>query len=240
MTTMKTRPIKPAPKASRKTITVICPHCGEDFDVHSNGRYICPECDNYVDVNDLFDTPYVHQPDLQTCGWATTKWLLSTFGCEVPTNKRLERELHVKKGTEGLSGAILSGFNSLVQAIGKRWDWRGINPDNINGTLPPALIATLMRRGLKPVFPGLGGLIAYSNYKDYMKDVFAQQGRFALFYVNTTRDGRMYAHWIGIEKFKNRVRVMDPMDYEYSPFSKHEAIRGKRIKVCCMIGFVRA
>ena len=40
----------------RKAQTVICPHCGEDFDVKENGRYICPECENYVDVNDWFDT----------------------------------------------------------------------------------------------------------------------------------------------------------------------------------------
>ena len=234
MATMKTRPIKPVPKA-RKTITVICPHCGEDFDVKGNGRYICPECENYVDVNDLFDTPHVHQPDGSTCGWATTKWLLSAFGCDMPTNKQLERELHVRKSRDGLSGAIVKGFNSLVQTIGKRWDLQGIDSDTIDGTLPAALVATLYRHGLKPVFPGFGGLAAYSDYKDYMKDVFARQGRFALFYVTPE-----YAHWIGIEKFKNRVRVMDPMDFEYSPFSKHEAIRGKRIRVCCMIGFVRA
>lgn len=242
MATMKTRSIKPVPKASRKTLTAICPHCGEDFEVWKNCRYICPECENYVDVDDWFDTPHVSQPDRETCGWATTKWLLSAFGCDMPTNRQLERELHVRKGTEGLSGAIVKGFNSLVQAIGKQWKWQGID---INGTLPPALIATLMRRGLKPVFPGLGGLIAYSNYKDYMKDVFAHHGRFALVYRNTVKDEERnrdvtYAHWIGIEKFKNKVRVMDPDQPDYSPFSKHEAIRGKRISMCCMIGFVRA
>lgn len=240
----KTTTKKAAPKV-RNTMTVICPHCEEDFDVHSNGRYVCPECENYVDVDDWFDTPHVHQPDLQTCGWATTKWLLSAFGCEMPSNKQLERELHVRKGSEGLSGAIVNGFNSLVQAMGKRWNWQGINPEGMNGTLPPALIATLMRHGLKPVFPGFGGLLHYSDYKDYMKDVFARQGRFALVYVNTVKDEELerdvtYAHWIGIEKFKGRIRAMDPMGYDYSPFSRHEAIRSKRIRACCMIGFVRA
>lgn len=224
----------PTRKARRKTITIICPHCGEDFDVTENGRHICPECENYVDV-DLFDTPHVHQPDGDTCGWATTKWLLSAFGCKVPSDKQLLKELHVKKGTEGISGAIIQGFNSLVQTIGKRWKWQGID---VNGTLPPALIATLMRHGLKPVFPGFGGLVAYSDYKDYMKDVFARRGRFALFYVNTNRYGT-YAHWIGIEEFNGKKRVMDPMDFNYSPFSRHEAIRSKRIGMCCMIGFVR-
>ena len=230
MATKKTTK-KPARKARRKTITVICPHCGEDFDVTENGRYICPECENYVDV-DLFDTPHVHQPDGDTCGWATTKWLLSAFGCKVPSDKQLLKELHVKKGTEGISGAIVQGFNSLVQTIGKRWAWQGID---INGTLPPALIATLVRHGLRPVFPGFGGLVAYSDYKDYMEDVFSHDGRFALFYVKPE-----YPHWIGIDKFNGKKRVMDPMDFDYSPLSKHEALHSKRIRVCCMIGFVRA
>ena len=221
----------PTRKARRKTITIICPHCGENFDVTENGRYICPECENYVDV-DLFDTPHVHQPDGDTCGWATTKWLLSAFGCKVPSDKQLLKELHVKKGTEGISGAIIQGFNSLVQTIGKRWKWQGID---VNGTLPPALIATLMRHGLKPVFPGFGGLVAYSDYKEYMEDVFSRDGRFALFYVKPE-----YAHWIGIDKFNGKKRVMDPMDFDYSPLSKNEALRSKRIRVCCMIGFVRA
>ena len=40
----------------------------------------------------------VHQPDGVSCGWATTKWLLSAFGLEVPSDRKLERELHVRKG----------------------------------------------------------------------------------------------------------------------------------------------
>ena len=79
-------------------MTIICPHCGEDFDVKENGRYICPACEECVDVDDWFDTPHVMQPDGVTCGWATTKWLLSAFGLEVPSDRQLERELHVRKG----------------------------------------------------------------------------------------------------------------------------------------------
>ena len=109
----------------------------------------------------------------------------------------------------------------------------------MDGTLPPAMIATLMRHGLKPVFPGFGGLVAYSDYKDYMEDVFSRNGRFALVYVNASRQGT-YGHWIGIDKFNGKKRVMDPMGFDYSPLSRHEALRGKRIRMCCMIGFVRA
>lgn len=234
----KTTTKKNAPKARRETETVVCPHCDTECLVSENGRYECPNCTGQFDV-DWFDTPHVHQPDLQTCGWATTKWLLSAFGCEMPSNKQLERELHVRKGRDGLSGALLKAYNYFIEAFGKKWNWQKIDSQDISGTLPTDLVATLNRHGLKPVFPGIRELLRYSDYKNYMKEVFAQQGRFALFYVNTTRDGS-YAHWIGIEKFKNRVRVMDPMDYDYSPFSKHEAIRSKRIRACCMIGFVRA
>ena len=215
--------------------TVICPHCGEDFDVKENGRYICPECENYVDVDDWFETPHVHQPDWDTCGWATTKWLLSAFGLEVPPDRKLERELHVRKGREGVSGAVVRGVNALVRTVGKKWDWNGIDEDSLSGTLPLALVATLWRRGLVPVFPGIKGLVRYSSYENYMDDVFARRGRFAMFYVKPE-----YAHWIGIEKFKGRVRVMDPAGFAYTPFSRHEAIRSKRIVASCMIGFVRA
>ena len=62
-----------------------------------------------------------------------------------------------------------------------------------------------------------------------------RHGRFALIYITSE-----YAHWIGIDKFNGKKRVMDPMDFDYSPFSKNEALRSKRVRVCCMIGFVRA
>ena len=109
----------------RKAQTVVCPHCGEDFDVKENGRYICPECENCVDVDDWFDTPHVMQPDGVTCGWATTKWLLSAFGLEVPSDRQLERELHVRKGREGLSGALVQGFNAPKVEIEHINDWEG-------------------------------------------------------------------------------------------------------------------
>lgn len=62
-----------------------------------------------------------------------------------------------------------------------------------------------------------------------------RHGRFAMFYVKPE-----YAHWIGIEKFKGRIRVMDPGDFAYTSFARHEAIRSRKIAVSCMIGFVRA
>lgn len=225
-------------KSETKFETAICPHCGEDFDVKENGRYVCPECENYVDVDDWFDTPHVHQPDGDTCGWATTKWLLAAFGCEVPSDRALERELHVRKTTEGVFGAVVQSLNAAIRAVGRKWDWEGIRSGSIDGTWPLAVVAAAWRRGLRPVFPGVSGLIHYSEYRSYMEDVFARHGRFAMCYVNTP-GGVTYAHWIGIEKFKGRVRVMDPCDFDYSPLSRHEAIRGRRVSIACMIGFVR-
>ena len=68
-----------------------------------------------------------------------------------------------------------------------------------------------------------------------MAEVFARHGRFAMFYKTPE-----YWHWIGIEKFGRTVRAMDPGDWGYTPFSRHEVIRSRRVSVACMIGFVRA
>ena len=76
------------------------------------------------------------------------------------------------------------------------------------------------------------------GFLDHMLELFARHGRFAMCYVNTT-GGVTYAHWIGLEKFKGRVHVMDPCDFDSSPLSRHEAIRGRRVSIACMIGFVR-
>lgn len=211
-----------------------CPHCGQECEVREgNGVYECPECGETFEV-DLWEAKHVHQPDGITCGWATTKWLLSAFGCKVPSDRTLERELHVRMAQDGITGAFTKGINWVVRGIGSRWDWEGI-PEDEGGTLPTNLVATLWSHGLRPVFPGFAGLWNFSDYKDYMEDVFARHGRFAMFYKTPE-----YWHWIGIEKFGRTVRAMDPGDWGYTPFSRHEVIRSRRVSVSCMIGFVRA
>ena len=211
-----------------------CPTCGTECEVHEgNGVYECPSCGERFEV-DLWSAPHVMQPDGITCGWATAKWMLSAFGCKVPSDRKLERELHVRMGKDGITGALTSGINWVIRGIGRRWDWQGI-PENGGGTLPTNMVSTLWKHGLRPVFPGVGGLWNYSDYKDYMEDVFARHGRFAMFYKTPN-----YWHWIGIEKFGRTVRAMDPGHYVYTPFSRHEAIRSKKVSVACMIGFVRA
>ncbi len=211
-----------------------CPDCGTECTVREgNGVYECPECGESFEV-DLWSVPHVRQPDGITCGWATAKWMLSAFGCKAPSDRTLERELHVRMGRDGVTGAATSAINWVVRGIGSQWGWQGI-PEDGGGTLPTNLVATLWKHGLRPVFPGFGGLWNYSAYKDYMEDVFARHGRFAMFYRTPT-----YWHWIGIEKFGRTVRAMDPSDPGYVPFSRHEVIRSRRISVACMIGFVRA
>ena len=212
----------------------VCPHCGLECRVRQgNGVYECPGCDEPFEV-DLWTVPHVHQPDGITCGWATAKWLLSAFGCKVPSDRMLEKELHVRMGKDGVTGAVTSGINRVIRGIGSRWNWQGI-PEDGGGTLPTNLVATLWKHGLRPVFPGFTGLWNFSDYKDYMESVFARHGRFAMFYKNSVN-----WHWIGIEKFGRGVRAMDPTNWTYVPFSSHEVIRSKRVSVACMIGFVRA
>ncbi len=211
-----------------------CTHCGQECTVREgNGVYECPECGETFEV-DLWEAKHVHQPDGITCGWATAKWLLSAFGCKVPSDRKLERELHVRMAQDGITGAFTKGINWVIRGIGSRWDWEGI-PEDEGGTLPTNLVATLWKHGLRPVFPGFGGLWNYSDYKDYMAEVFARHGRFAMFYKTPE-----YWHWIGIERFGRTVRAMDPGDWGYTPFSRHEVIRSRRVSVACMIGFVRA
>lgn len=48
MATTKAKPKttkKPEPRARRETETVTCPHCGEEWEVSENGRYLCDKCE---------------------------------------------------------------------------------------------------------------------------------------------------------------------------------------------------
>ena len=59
--------------------TATCPHCGAENLVRENGRYVCNGCEELFDV-DWFEVAPVKQPDDISCGWATTLWLLRSFG----------------------------------------------------------------------------------------------------------------------------------------------------------------
>ena len=71
---------------------VLCPHCETENLVRENGRYVCNGCQCLFDV-DWFPVRAVQQPDGDSCGWATTLWVLRSFGIDVDP-KKLRKELH--------------------------------------------------------------------------------------------------------------------------------------------------
>lgn len=230
MATMKPRSIKPVPKASRKTITVICPHCGEDYEVSENGRYECEECEGLFDV-DWFEVPAISQhpskrkKDYDACGWATTKWLLLSFGALDVSDIKLREELNTdaKRGIRGWWNSTIARF--LREKIGKDWEID-------KGTLPKAIFDALDKRGI--TFKNPIRLERFSNYKDYLNDTFRARGRAAIL---AWRTSDWCAHWMGIERRKGRIRVMDPWEGQYKSF--RDATSKKVWDDFVVIGFVR-
>ncbi len=115
-----------------------------------NGRYICPECENYVDVDNWFPVDPVKQPDGDSCGWATTLWLLRSFGALDVTPAQLRRELN----TDAQRGIRRLWNDSLV----RKWieDLGGWDLEAGKGTLPWAIYAALSRRGIALKNPAKG------------------------------------------------------------------------------------
>ena len=218
---------KPAPGARQKAITIVCPHCGEDFDVTENGRYICPECENYVDV-DFLPVEAVLQPDGDTCGWATTKWLLKSFGVLDVTDKELLKELNTKakKGFRPI-------WNKTVAKLAKKvgWDWKFAT-----GTLPPAIFAALSRRGITLKNPVR--FESFNEYKAYLDDTFDAGGRAAILVWGWNG----FAHWMGIDRVsRGRFRLMNPDADGYCPLRKTLQFYAKVCKAdnFLVFGFVR-
>ena len=87
--------------------TALCPHCGTENLVRENGRYVCNGCEGLFDV-DWFHVSAVRQPDGVSCGWATTKWLLQSFGVLDVTDKQLRAELNTdaERGIRAWMGVI--------------------------------------------------------------------------------------------------------------------------------------
>ena len=213
----------------QKTQTVICPHCGEDFDVRDNGRYICPECENYVDVDNWFDVDPVKQPDNDSCGWATTLWLLRSFGALDVTPAQLRRELNTdaRRGIRALwNGSLLRGWAEQLS---------GRDLEAGKGTLPKAIYDALSRRGIALKNP----IRAESplEFTDYLNETFDEGGRAAILIWR----GIKFMHWMGAMRKRGRIRIMDPATGTYEPFVRcirHYGTAGRQPHFL-VFGFVR-
>lgn len=212
----------------QKAQTVICPHCGEDFDVKENGRYICPECENYVDVDNWFDVDPVKQPDNDSCGWATTLWLLRSFGALDVTPAQLRRELN----TDARRGVRRLWNDSLLREWAEQLSGRDLEIGR--GTLPKAIYDALAKRGIALKNP----IRAESPlaFTDYLNDTFRAGGRAAILLWR----GKLW-HWMGAMREKGRIRIMDPWYGTYQPFIRgirHYGTAGRQPHFL-VFGFVR-
>lgn len=224
MATTKTRTKttkKPAPRARPKTETIVCPHCGECFDVSANGCYICPECEDCVEVS-IFETPPVSQHpskrkmDCNACGWATTKWLLQSFDVLDVSDAELRKELN--------TDAKL-GIRALITPILRRL---GVPLENVKGTLPWAIISVLSKRGITIMNPIR--LEKFNEFTQYLNDTFDAGG-----YAAMLAWSGLTLHWMGVERCRGAIRVMDPWTGSYKTF--REATDGWDNFIVC--GFVR-
>lgn len=203
----KTRTKKPAPKARRKNETIVCPHCGVELLVSENGRYSCEKCEGLFDV-DWFPVEAVLQPDGDTCGWATTKWLLKSFGVLDVSDKELLRELNTKA-----KSGFRPFFNKYIAPLAKKAGW---NLKMGTGTLPMALFGALSRRGITLKNPVR--FERFSEYTAYLDDTFDAGGRAAILIWGRNNT---FWHWMGIDRVvRGRFRLMNPDEVGYCPLKK--------------------
>jgi hypothetical protein len=153
---------------------------------------------------DWFEVAPVEQPDDISCGWATTLWLLRSFGALDVTPKELREELNTDatRGARGLVNRAADALNSVT----------GLNIPHTNGTWPLAIYSALSQRGLTLKNP----IRAESPmaFVDYLEDTFREGGRAAMLLWRL--DG--FFHWMGVDKKNGQIRVMDPAHGAYFPF----------------------
>ena len=150
----------------------------------------------------------VHQPDGVSCGWATTKWLLQSFGVLDVTDKQLRNELN----TDAERG-IRAWWNRRIAAfVRKKF---GKDLELSEGTLPMAIYSALRKRGI--VLKNPIRLERFSNYTDYLNDTFRAGGRAAIL-LWRWNDGLM--HWMGVIRQKSQIKIMDPARGRYVSFQQ--------------------
>lgn len=147
--------------------------------------------------------PPVHQPDDDSCGWATTKWVLQYFGALDVSGKKLREELNTdaKRGFRALLRKMGLGDTLLAQ----------------KGTLPKPIFDALSRRGIRMKNPVR--LESPLEYIDYLNETFDDGGCAIMLLANTST-----LHWMGIDRVsRGKFRLMDPASGCYRPFARHLA-----------------
>ena len=185
----------------------LCPYCETENLVRENGRYVCNGCRCLFDV-DWFPVRAVKQPDGDSCGWATTLWLLRSFGALDVTPAQLRRELN----TDANRGIRALWNDSLL----RKWieELGGWDLEAGAGTLPPAIYSALSKRGLTLKNPIR--LESPKEYKAYLNETMDGGGRGLVLLWRL--DGLM--HWMGVDRKNGNLRVMDPLHGWYVPFEQ--------------------
>ena len=170
--------------------------------------------------------PAILQRDGDSCGWATTLWLLKKFDRLDVTQKQLREELN----TDARNGVRGWWNNSVAALAGKAgWDWK-----LPKGTLPKAIYDTLAKRGITIKNPIRAE--KFSEYVDYLNDTFDAEGQAAILLFGLNG----FMHWMGIERASRRgFRLMDPLA-GYQPFANQLAYYRKtyHAKYFLVFGFV--
>ena len=191
----------------------ICPHCNTENLVRENGRYGCNKCHGLFDV-DWFTVRAVKQPDNYSCGWATTLWLLRSFGVLDVTPAQLRRELN----TDARRGIRRIWKDSILREWAEKL--RGKDMSGL-GTLPMAIFNALSKRGLTIKNPIR--LELPTAYKQYLDQTFDEGGRAILL--------MKFSHWVGAERHNGRIRIMDPWHGCYTTLKKVVSEYGSFITV---------
>lgn len=172
--------------------------------------------------------PAVRQPDGVSCGWATTKWLLNSFGVLDVTDKQLREELN----TDAERGIRAWWNRRIAPFIRTKF---GKDLEAGEGTLPMAIFSALRKRGI--VLKNPVRLERFSKYTDYLYDTFREGGRAAI--LLWRMDG--FLHWMGVDRQQGVIRIMDPNGGRYVPFQRgiEHYESGDRKPNFLVFGFVR-
>lgn len=172
--------------------------------------------------------PAVRQPDGVSCGWATTKWLLNSFGVLDVTDRQLRTELN----TDAERGVRAWWNRRIAPFIGRKFgkDW-----ESGDGTLPMAIFSALRKRGI--VLKNPVRLESPLEFTDYLNDTFRAGGRAAILIWR----GIDFMHWMGAMRDKGHIRIMDPATGTYEPFIRglRRYKQGKQQPHFLVFGFVR-